>query len=305
MAKPVLTNADAFTFTTLNGEVLELYGSLTSWGTESKPGLATHGIMKRAGVLHQLTGTEPRKFSYSCSMTGADVTSRLRRLLTVIESQPFGRLIDPRLGATDAVCEGGVQAQEDAGEAVDTIMFSIRFSETGLKDAPRPTPTAQAQQASAYGASTASLSAPSGGTIATAGANVQTCSEGLLLVMAQAEAGTSSLLDVDASLAALVTAQAQLDALAAPQSARDAAARCLASALQARNSFLEGRPALVTHTLDRATSLSALAQQLYGARALAAEAEIRRLNRIPKPWLIPAGTRLLLSDPTAIVSEVQ
>lgn len=304
MAKPVLTNADAFTFTTLNGEVLELYGSLTSWGTESKPGLATHGIMKRAGALHQLTGTEPRKFSYSCSKTGTDVTAWFRRLLAVIEAQPFGRLVDPRLGSTDAVCEGA-QAQEDAGEAVDTIMFSIRFSETGLKDAPRPTPTAQAQQASAYGASAASLSAPSGGTIATAGANVQTCSEGLLLVMAQAEAGTSSLLDVDASLAALVTAQAQLDALAAPQSARDAAARCLASALQARNSFLEGRPALVTHTLDRATSLSALAQQLYGARALAAEAEIRRLNRIPKPWLIPAGTRLLLSDPTAIVSEVQ
>lgn len=304
MAKPVLTNADAFSFVTLSNEVLELSGALTNWGTESKPGLAAHGIMKRAGVLHQLTATEPRKFSYSCSITGPDVTARFRRILAVIESQPFGRLVDPRLGSTDAVCEG-VQAQEDAGEAVDTIMFSIRFSETGLKDAPRPTPTAQAQQASTYGASAASLSAPSGGAIATAGANVQTRSEGLLLAMAQAEAGTSSLLDVDASLAALVTAQAQLDALDAPQPARDASARCLASALQARNAFLEGRPALVMLTLDRATSLPALAQQRYGSRSLAAEAEIRRLNRIPRPWAIPAGTRLLLSDPTAIVSEVQ
>lgn len=304
MAKPVLTNADAFSFTTLAGEVLELSGALASWGTESRPGLAAHGIMKRAGALHQLTGTEPRKFSYSCSITGPDVTARFRRLLAVIESQPFGRLVDPRLGAMDAVCEG-VQAQEDAGEAVDTIVFSIRFSETGLKDAPRPTPTAQAQQASTYGASAATLSAPSGGAIAAAGAAVQARSAGLLLAMSQAETGVSSLLDVDASLAELVTAHAQLDALAAPQPARDAAARCLASALQARNAFLEGRPALVTRTLDRATSLSALAQQLYGARALAAEAEIRRLNRIPKPWSIPAGVQLLLSDPAAIASEVQ
>lgn len=304
MAKPVLTNADAFSFTTLSGEVLELSGALTSWTTESKPGLAVHGIMKRAGALHQLTGAEPRKFSYSCSITGADVTARFRRLLAVVETQPFGRLVDPRLGATDAVCEG-IQAQEDAGDAVDTILFSIRFSETGLKDPPRPTPTAQAQAASQYGASAATLSAPSGGAVAAAGVQVQSRSTGLLLAMAQAEAGASSLLDVDASLAALVIAQAQLDTLGAPQPARDAAARCLALALQARNAFLEGRPALVMLTLDRATSLSALAQQRYGSRALAAEAEIRRLNRIPRPWSIPAGTSLLLSDPAAVVAEVQ
>lgn len=300
MAKPVLTAAEEFAFTTTSGEALELYGALASWTTEAKPGLAAFGIMKRAGALHQKTGTEPRRFVYQCSITGRDVTARFRRLLAVIESDPFGRLVDPRLGSTDAVCEG-VQATEDAGEAVDTIAFSIRFTETGLRDAPRPTPTAQAQAARTQAALAATQSASAGGAVAAAGVEVQARAEGFLLAISQAETGIGGLLDADASLAALATAQQTLDVLGAPQPARDAAARALASALQARNSFLIGRPALITRTLPTATSLSSLAQQLYGARALAAEAEIRRLNRIPRPWSIPAGTVLLLSDPAAAV----
>lgn len=300
MAKPVLSGAENFSFTTTSGEELELFGALSTWTTEVKPGLAAFGIMKRAGAIHQRTGTEPRRFVYSCTIQGADVTARFRRLLAVVENDPFGRLVDPRLGSTDAVCEG-IQASEDAGDAVDLITFSIRFTETGLRDAPRPTPTAQAQAAQSQAALAATESAPAGGAVARAGAEVYARSSGLLLAMAQAETGLGSLLDVDASLAALATAQQQLDALGAPQPARDAAARALASALQAHNSLLIGRPALVTRTLATATSLSALAQQLYGARALAAEAEIRRLNRIPRPWSIPAGTRLLLSDPAAVV----
>lgn len=303
MAKPVLTGAENFSFTTTSGEELELFGALTNWSTEAKPGLAAFGIMKRAGALHQKTGVEPRRFAYQCVIKGADVTARFRRLLAVVESDPFGRLVDPRLGSTDAVFEG-VQANEAPGDAVDEIGFSIRFSETGLKEPPRPTPSAQAQQARAQAALAATLSAPSGGALAAAGAEVQARSEGFLLAISQAETGLGGLLDADASLAALATAQQNMDALGAPQPARDAAARALAAALQARNSFLIGRPALVTKMLATATSLSALCQQLYGARALAAEAEIRRLNRIPRPWSIPAGTRLLLSDPAAVV-EVQ
>ena len=300
MAKPVLTNAEEFSFTTTRGEVLELFGAVSTWVTDSKPGLASFGILKRAGALHQVTGTEPRRFVYSCTIQGADVTARFRRLLAVLEADPFGRLVDPRLGSTDAVWEG-TQASEDAGEALDLIAFSIRFTETGLRDAPRPTPTAQAQAAQSQAATAQTESAPSGGAIAAAGAEVYARTSGLLLAMSQAETGLGSLLDVDASLAALSNAQRQLDALGAPQPARDAAARALAFALQARNSFLAGRPALITRTLAQATSLSALAQQLYGSRGLTAEAEIRRLNRIPRPWSIPAGTKLLLSDPAAIV----
>ena len=303
MTKPVLSNAGEFSFTTTQGEQLELFGALVNWTTEAKPGLASFGIMKRAGALHQRTGTEPRRFVYSCTIRGADVTARFRRLLAVIENNPFGRLVDPRCGSTDAVCEG-VQATEDAAEQLDTVGFSIRFTETGLRDAPRPTPTAQAQQARALAAQAQTESAPSGGAVAAAGAEVYARASGLLTAMSQAETGLGSLLDVDASLAALANAQQTLDALGAPQPARDAAARALASALQARNAFLIGRPALVTRTLAQATSLSALCQQLYGARALTAEAEIRRLNRLPRPWSISAGTQLLMSDPAAI-GEVQ
>lgn len=298
MAKSVLTGAEEFSFTTERGELLELFGALQNWTTESKPGLATFGILKRAGALHQVTGTEPRRFVYSCSITGRDVTARFRRLLAALEASPFGRLVDPRTGSTDAVWEG-TQAAEDAGEALDTISFQIRFTETGLRDAPRPTPTAQAQQARAQGAAAASASAPRGGAVAAAGAEVSARAEGLLLAMSQAETALGSVLDVDASLAALALAQQRLEALGAPQPARDAAARALASALQARNSFLVGRPALVPYTVQRAASLAALAQQLYGSRALTAGAELRRLNRIARPWSIPAGTVLLVSDPTA------
>ena len=227
MAKPVLTNAEEFSFTTTRGEVLELFGAVSTWVTDSKPGLASFGILKRAGALHQVTGTEPRRFVYSCTIQGADVTARFRRLLAVLEADPFGRLVDPRLGSTDAVWEG-TQASEDAGEALDLIAFSIRFTETGLRDAPRPTPTAQAQAAQSQAATAQTESAPSGGAIAAAGAEVYARTSGLLLAMSQAETGLGSLLDVDASLAALSNAQRQLDALGAPQPARDAAARALA-----------------------------------------------------------------------------
>lgn len=298
MAKPVLTNAENFEFTTSSGVVLELYGTLESWQTDVKPSLAEHKILKRAGALHQQTGTEPRRWSYSCAIIGADVTARLGRLVAVVEDDPFGRLVDPRLGAVSAVCEG-VSASESPGDALDSISFTIKFTEDGLRDAPRPTPSARAQQARSLGAQVAAESASGSAAVSQAGAAVSQRATGFLFAISQAEAGAGTILDVDASLSALATSRLALDALDAPQAARDAAARTLAVALAARNSFLEGRPALVLRRLDQATSLSALAQRLYGGRALAAEAEIRRLNRIARPWSIPAGTELLLSDPAA------
>lgn len=298
MANPILTGADSFEFVTSSGVVLELFGTLESWQTEAKPSLAEHKILKRAGALHQQTGTEPRRWSYSCAILGADVTAKLRRIVATVEGDPFGRLVDPRLGAVSAVCEG-IVASESPGDALDSINFTIKFAEDGLRDTPRPTPSARAQQARSLGAQVAAESAAGGAAVSQAGATVSQRATGFMFAISQAEAEAGTILDVDASLAALSTSRLSLDALGAPQSARDAAARTLAAALQARNSFLEGRPALVLRRVDQATSLSALAQSLYGGRALDAEAEIRRLNRIPRPWSIPAGTELLLSDPAA------
>ena len=64
----------------------------------------------------------------------------------------------------------------------------------------------------------------------------------------------------------------------------------LALALQARNSFITGKPQIVRRRIDTPVSLSGYMQELYGARASTEVLVTERLNRIRTPHLIPAGT---------------
>ena len=115
--------------------------------------------------------------------------------------------------------------------------------------------------------------------------------------MQSAEAGLGSVLDVDASLAVVAQHAESLQSLAAPWAAQRAANLALASALRGRNRFQAGRPPLIWFELQEAASLQALCQRLYGGRGLAEKAQILRLNRVARPYSVPAGARLLLTDP--------
>lgn len=304
MPTPILKNAEAFDFTTLDGERLELYGELVSWSDEVKTGVVEKQVVRRAGALHQKMGAPPRKFGAKCVIMGQNVTARYRRLCDVVQAQPEGRVTHPRWGNFRAVVDS-VSASETPSDETNVIEYSISFVETGLHDPPKPAPSAKAQTAAAHAQTSASTSAASGGRVAVAGAALQNASGGFLVAISAAESGLGTIGDVTASYAAMSAQAVALDALAAPKDVRRAAALALSSALQAQQRYLAGRPPLVTYIVPATTSLTALCQSLFGSRANDARAEILRNNRILRPFRIPAGTALLISDPSVTVTAVE
>lgn len=297
MATPVLTNAEHFDFTPLDGERLDLYGLLLSWTDEVKTGVVEKLILKRTGAIHQKVGAPPRRTDFQCSVQGPNVRAQFNRIVDAILAEPEGRLTHPRFGAISAVCES-ISANESPGDAIDVINFSLRFSETGLRNPPKPSPSAQAANASTQGGLAATESASSSATIAAQGQEVADRSAGFLVAMQNAEAGLGTLLDVDASLAELSTAVNTLDSLGAPKAARTAAMLSLSYALRARNRFSEGRPPIIRYQVRSVASLGALCQSLYGSRGRDEKANILRLNRLTRPFSMDAGTTLLLTDPS-------
>ena len=304
MPTPILKNAEAFDFTGIDGERLELFGEMVSWSDEVRTGIVEKQVVRRAGALHQKMGAPPRKFGAKCVIMGQDVTARYRRLCDVVQAQPEGRVTHPRWGNFRAVVES-VSASETPGDGTNIIEYSISFVETGLHDPPKPAPSAKAQTAAAYAQTSASTSAASGGGVAVAGAALQNASGGFLVAISAAESGLGTIGDVQASYAAMSAQAGVLDALSAPKDVRRAAALALSSALQAQQRYLAGRPPLITYTVPSATSLTALCQSLFGSRANDARAEILHNNRILRPFRITAGTVLLISDPSVIVSTVE
>lgn len=297
MATPVLTNADHFDFTNLAGERLDLFGALVSWSDEIQTGVVEKRVVKRAGAIHQQVGAPPRRFEFRCVLQGPDVRERYQRVVDVVMQEPEGQLQHPRFGRIRAVVES-VSAAESPADAINTIEFSFKCSETGLTDPPKPAPSAHAAAAAAQGASASTQSASLSPAISQAGAQVSARSTGFLIAMQAAETGLGTLLDVDASLSALASSVQRLDALAdVPKSVRTAATLSLSYAIRARNRFTEGRPPIIRYTLPSSESLGALCQRLYGSRGRDERQLTLRLNRIRTPFRMPAGTVLMLSDP--------
>jgi hypothetical protein len=312
MPSSILTNADHFEFTSLQGEELDLFGAVIGWNDEIKTGVVEKLVVKRSGAIHQWVGAPPKRFDFRCVFQGADVRARYNRIVDVVLQQPEGLLVHPRFGRMRAVCEG-LGAAETPGDARDTIEFSIKFVETGLKDAPQPSPSAKAASAQStvatlstqtvsllpaeFQAGTIGLSLSSSASLVTARAT------GFLVAMQAAESGLGTLLDVDASLAALVDS---IDAMAAlpgcPKGTRSTSALALSYALQSRNRFMAGHPPLIEYILQTPESLGGLAQRLYGSRGKDEKALMLRLNRVARPYLMPVGQKLLLSAPSVMVA---
>jgi prophage DNA circulation protein len=193
MATPILKkNAEAFDFTTIDGERLEMFGEMLSWSDEVKTGLVEKQVVRRQGALHQKMGAPPRKFGAKCVIMGQNVTARYRRLCDVVQAQPEGRVTHPRWGNFRAVVES-VSASETPSENTNLIEVSINFAETGLHDPPKPAPSAKAQTAAAYAQTSASTSAASGGGVAVAGAALQNAAGGFLVAISAAESGLGTM----------------------------------------------------------------------------------------------------------------
>ncbi len=289
----LLTNAEAFQFETIDGELLSLHGTLLAMSDEVDTGVVEHQVVKRSGAIHQRVGAKPRQSEAKCIIHGPTVTAQYRRICDVLEAQPEGRITHLRWGAYRAVCKS-ISATETPGDERDTILFTLKFAETGLRAAPKPAPAATAAATATEGATVATLTAGESGPVAAVAAR----SMGYLVAVGNVETGLGNLPDVDASLATLAQAVADLDALDAPKEARRAAVLALASAGEARTRLLAGRPPLVQYSILSVESLGGLCQRLYGKHARDRMAEILRLNRIARPYALPAGVVLLIPDPT-------
>ncbi len=302
MPTAILQNADAFAFTTLRGVELDLFGASLSWTDEIKTGIVEHQVLKRVGAIHQTAGAPPIRSEFRCVLVGGDVRARYRRIVDAVRQEPEGQLVHPRFGSTRAVCES-VGSAETPGENRDTIEFSIRFSETGLRDAPKPAPAALAQSSASKGAEVTAAGKELGGNLEASCSAIGARSAGFLSAMQAADSGLGTVADVDASLQALAANVDAVDSNAtATKMLRSAAVLTLAIALQARQRFAAGRPPLIAYRVESVVSLSVLCQNLYGGAALDARAEILRLNRLRRPHAIPAGTVLLVSDPSVVAA---
>jgi hypothetical protein len=307
---PILADADRFEFTSLQGESLDLFGALVSWNDEIDTGIVEKQVVKRMGAIHQNVGGPPKRFDFRCVYRGLDVRVRYLRVVDVALQQPEGLLVHPRFGRLRAVFKS-ISAAENPGDAKDTIEFTIKFAETGLKDPPKPAPSAKA---AAGMSAVANLVQKIGNALpselqtgrvsnlfATLAGTVQSRATGFLVAMQQAESGLGTLLDVDASLAALIDSVSSLEAQSdAPKAGLSACYLAMSYAIQSRNRFIAGRPPLIEYVLQSPESLGGLCQRLYGSRGRDEQALTFRLNRIARPYLMPVGQRLVLSDPSLV-----
>lgn len=306
MARRLLKDALAFEFNTNSGRRLALFGELTGWDDELQTGLVEHRLLRRNGARHQNMGLPPRKYQFQCVITGADVHKRYQFLTDAISEDPFGSLTHPRFDHRAAVCDG-VSAKEVPGDGIDTILYTIRFTDDELREPPMVSPSAAAS-ASADGAAqlvTMSQTMPGVSPAVKARAlSLQTLATKLQVAVGDVSLGAVSVPEVAVQLRDLRAAVAAIDA-GAPDvgfyALRAAAHLSYARGLAAYNALLQGRPAMIEYRVESPTSVALLAARLYGGRfARALALEIKQFNRLADPLRLPSGTVLLLSDPQAV-----
>ena len=292
----------AFEFiTTTSLRRLEFAGALVDWETEHTPGLVEHQILKRDGAIHQNQGGRPRKFVYRCVYLGKDSGDRYKATADTLEEDPFGKLIDPRWGTVNAVWEG-MKMTEAPGDGVGEINFTVKFSETGLRTAPR-----ESAGSVAAGAMAKTESFVTGAPVsfaAVAGA-VRIAVVNLVSQIAAA-ATVPQQIELQRTLGEVQvrTEAAQSEALR--QNRYDLyidAASIEAQCLRAYNAAAQNRPTVITYTVETDTSLARLCAVLYGGRwARQMYDEILLLNpgKILRPLRIASQTKLLISNPDEV-----
>lgn len=276
---------------------IELYLSVEGWDDENPTGVVRHQVLRRAGAIHQQPVIPPRAFVLRGAILGDNVRTRYVQFSDVVRAYPFGLLIHPRFSSM-YVALLNLKATENPGDAIDVVEFTLTCEETGLRDRPRPTPSALAAQANTRAddlVSTAQRDFPDWLTTAQ---TVQARAQVFGAVMEQASS-VASLLDLQASLGGVRTA---VDAMqTAPQPLRSKSIVVFGVAIDAYNRAIADKPAVIDRPLPAAMLLPVFCADKYGAAyARAMAKEIRALNPSLPP-VIPAGYRLLYPDPAAVL----
>ena len=138
MATPVLTDAEHFDFTPLAGERLDLFGALLGWSDDIKTGSwrssLSSGPARYTRLLahHRGVWTASARSSVPMSEPG-----------TIASWTRSWR--NPRAADASALWRAsrGLRIDQQLrvpGDAIDVIYFTLRFSETGLRDPRSPRP---------------------------------------------------------------------------------------------------------------------------------------------------------------------
>ena len=226
--------------------------------------------------------------------------ARYQRLVDVITAYPVGVLVHPRLRAGNAVCEG-ISASENPGQERDCIAYTIRFSETGLHDLPRPSPVAAASAAVTEAANTVALAGAKAVQVLPQAKTIQSATAAFLTTVQSVQSQVVSSLALTAQLANMLTAtQLLANNTAINFTVRASAALVFSQCQAAYNRVVGGTVPIVAYVVQSPISLARLAQQLYRGRSRAQEAVIMSLNRIPRPLQIPAMTSILIPQPDVV-----
>ncbi len=303
MPKPILPDAKAFEFVTSLGKRLDLHGALISWSDKLSIGLAEHQILKRDGAIHQTLGAKPRIFSFTCVLLGKDLTKRYQTLTDTLEQDPMGTLTHPRFGSLSAVFQA-ISAEERPAEALNTIRFTLEFARTGLRSVEQQSPETFAAAAMEVLTVLSTDSQMSRFQTLLPGRLAQLQSSALAYQQkanqfAQGQATLPELSQVLGAVSARVDALRAIPALEYRIKAQ--AALVFSNILSSYNASQSSRPPAIFFSVPGNMSIQRLCASLYGGKhARAMVQEVMSLNRIPNPYHIPAGTRLLLSDPTTV-----
>lgn len=273
---------------------IELFGTVEAWEDESQTGVVRHQVLRRAGALHQQPVIPPRAFVFRGVILGDNVRTRYVALSDTVRAYPFGLLVHPRFSSIP-VAVLHVKSSENPGDAIDCIDYTLSCEETGLRDRPRPSPSALAQQANSRGdglVSTAQRDFPAWLPQAQA---AQTAIQVFGAVLQQTIPATVT--ELQAGLGGIKRA---VDALAtSPQPLRSQAIVAYGVAIDSYNRALAERPAVLDRPIAASIMLARFCADKYPGNARAMAEEIRKLNPFLPP-VIPAGYRLLYPDPQAV-----
>ena len=275
-----------------------LSGWLLGWTDEAQHRLNEHAILQRNGSIHQSQGQGPRRFQFRILERSPGSADRLSRTEAILGREPFCKLIHPRLGRVDVVFVA-LKTTADLEQRSNGLTAELSLCETGLREIKADSASAAARQAAQAAADAISfaLDVPS----LSALAQTLAAQTGAFLGLVEA---TTSQYDLAQALAAVRVAADNL-ILAAGVTVRRfplvAAARlahwqCLAS-YRISGAAL---PPIIPRRVPQRMSLARYVRSLYGGGGQGLETEISRINRVPNPYAIPAGTVLLVPDPAQV-----
>jgi hypothetical protein len=296
-----MAELEGFAFLNRKTERIELLGSLISWSDDVQTGIVEHRVMKQDGALHQNVGAPPARFEFQCVLLGKSLHERIRALREQLVRDPFGQLIHPRFGLRQVVFDG-LKSQETPGEMADTATFTLRFSEDQLRDPAAPSATAAAAAARAQSGALVTQAQGAPQPVAGAAAQVDQKVTVFESVVADLGLGSATLLDLAGALRDVDVAAAALrrSSLAA-FSIKAQAALVLGAAIAAYDAAAAGRPRLVPYRVPGLMSVAEIAVERYGARhARAMALELMKLQRIPRPYAVPAGFEMLIPSPAEV-----